>query len=55
MEELKGPDGSLLQRTSEVFLTQMEAHALGRLFNPEEVMVSMPDSLRSYNKIPTVL
>jgi len=55
MEELKGADGSLLQRTREVFLTQMEAHAHGRLFNPEEVMVSMPDSLRSYNKIPTVL
>ncbi len=55
MEELKGPDGSLLQRTREVFLTQMEAHGHGRLFNPEEVMASMPDSLRSYNKIPTVL
>jgi hypothetical protein len=55
MEELKGPDGSLLQRTREVFLHQMEAHGHGRLFNPEEVMVSMPDSLGSYNKIPTVL
>ncbi len=44
MEELKGPDGSLLQRTREFFLTQMEAHGHGRLFNPEEVMVSMPDS-----------
>ncbi len=39
MEELKGPDGSLLQRTREVFLTQMEAHGHGRLFNPEEIMV----------------
>jgi hypothetical protein len=55
MKELKGPDGSLLQRTREVFLTQMEAHGHGRLFNPEEIMVSMPDSLRSYNKIPCVL
>jgi hypothetical protein len=55
MEELKGPDGSLLRRTRETFLNQMEAHAHGRIFSPEEVMVSMPDSLRSYNKIPTVL
>jgi hypothetical protein len=55
MEELKGPDGSLLKRTREVFLTQMEAHGHGRLFNPEEFMASMPDSLRSYNKTPTVL
>jgi hypothetical protein len=55
MEELKGPDGSLLRRTREVFLNQMEAHGHGRLFNPEEIMVSMTDSLPSYNKIPTVL
>jgi hypothetical protein len=39
MEELKG----------------LEAHAYGRMFSPEEVMVSMPDSLRSYNKVPTLL
>jgi hypothetical protein len=55
MEELKGPDGALLHRTRETFLNQMEAHGYGRSFNPEEIMVSMPDSLRSYNKIPTIL
>jgi hypothetical protein len=55
MEELKGPDGALLHRTRETFLNQMEAHGHGRSFNPEEIMVSMPDSLRSYNKIPTIL
>jgi hypothetical protein len=55
MEELKLPDGALLRRTRETFLNQMEAHAHGRIFSPEEIMISMPDSLRSYNKIPTVL
>jgi hypothetical protein len=55
MEELKGPDGALLRRTRETFLNQMEAHGHGRIFSPEEIMVSMPDSLRSYSKIPTVL
>jgi hypothetical protein len=55
MEELKGPDGALLHRTRETFLNQMEAHGYGRSFNPEEIMVSMPDSLRSYTKIPTIL
>jgi hypothetical protein len=55
MEELKGPDGALLRRTRKTFLNQMEAHGHGRVFSPEEIMVSMPDSLRSYSKIPTVL
>ncbi len=54
MSDLKGPDGVLMQRTRELFLGQIEAHGLGRIFNPEEIMVSLPDSLRCYTNVAGV-
>jgi hypothetical protein len=54
-EGLKGPEGVLLKRTRERVLIEMERCSLGRVLAPEERMVTMPDAVEKYNKVPTAL
>ena len=49
------PDGVLLKRTRCFLLTEMERCSLGRVIAPEEQMVTMPDSIDDFNKVPTAL
>jgi hypothetical protein len=54
-EGLKGPDGALLRRTRGFLLTEIERWSLGRVQSPEEHMVTMPDAVLEYNRVPTAL
>jgi hypothetical protein len=54
-EGLKGPDGALLKRTRGLLLTEIERCTLGRVQSPEEHMVTMPDAVLEYNRVPTAL
>ncbi len=49
------PDGVLLKRTRCFLLTEMERCSLGRVIAPEEQMVTMPDSIDDFNRVPTAL
>jgi hypothetical protein len=49
------PDGVLLKRTRCFLLTEMERCSLGRVISPEEQMVTMPDSIDDFKKVPTAL
>ncbi len=54
-EGLKGPEGALLKRTREMVLIEMERCSLRQVQSPEERMVTMPDAVEKYNKVPTAL
>ncbi len=54
-EGLKGPDGSLMEKTRAILLAEMDSHGRGVVFAPEEQRVTLPDSLHNYNKVSTVL
>jgi len=54
-EGLKGPDGALLRRTRGLLLTEVERFSLGRVQSPEERMVTMPDAVSEYNRVPIAL
>ncbi len=43
--KLKGPDGSLMERTRAILLAEMDCHGRGVVFAPEEQRVTLPDSL----------
>jgi hypothetical protein len=49
------PDGVLLKKTRCLLLTEMERCSLGRVISPEEQMVTMPDSIDQFNRVPTAL
>jgi len=54
-EGLKGPVGALLKKTRGLLLMEMDRHSLGRVLAPEEHMVTLPDRIHEYNRIPTAL
>jgi hypothetical protein len=49
------PDGVLLKKTRWLLLTEMERCSLGRVISPEEQMVTLPNSIDQFNRVPTAL
>ncbi len=54
-EGLKGLDGALLKKTRGLLLMEMDRHSMGGVLAPEEHMVTLPDKIHEYNRIPTAL